>query len=441
MKRILKSYGVYFLFLIIIVAIACLFHFTFRQEKSKPNKDVGINFNEIQTEEVKDINQLENIQLIYSQREVTGFDQEKNNKYKTGFYLTDLKGVKKYEFYSTEDLTYEQAYLFGQNKILILKEFGTTENYLVDFQGKIVKDIFIPPVNFGTDFVLSKDAKKLAYVIDNNSGKEEKEIANIDVSIKVHNQETGIETEIKNTDIKHNEIEFDSFSPLAFSKDNKFLFILARQNGNYGSPEGLYKINLESKEIKELYFSSFEESGEKDMINFLGIYPELDFALVNRGAQVTENDNIRFRTQIQKLNLETNEFIDLFKDESNNLIDNLQTILSPDGEKIILTNNPNYDEGFSVLNIINKQKTNIINRGDFVAWTPDSKSIIYLNFSLIPEEETNINQQNDQRIELHVIDAETKNDYKIYTQKSADEGTGLNKEGDLFYSYIGVISK
>jgi hypothetical protein len=443
MKGFLKNFGIYFVFLVIIVAIACLFHFTFYKEKSEPNKDIQINFNEIQTEEVKDINQLANIQLIYAQREVIGFDKEKNNKYRTDFYLIDLRSEKKYKFYSTEDLTYEQAYLSGQNKILILKEFGTKENRLVDFNGKIIKDIFIPPVNFGTDFVLSKDTKKLAYFVDKSSAKETEKTEKLNFSIIIRDLATNKEIEVNNGEIKHKDFEYNSFTPIAFSSDNKLFYLLASLNGgDPGSQSGLYKIDTENKNIEEIYFSEINEVGETNIIELLALSPEFNFALINRGGIKVVDNNINYRTQIQKLDLTTQQFIDIYKDANANLaIPWNYNSISQDGEKFILTNNPNYDEGFSILNIINKQKTKITNRGDFLAWAPDSKSIIYLNYSLVPEEAININQQTDQGIELHVIDTETKNDYKIYTQKSTDEGTGLNKEGDVFYSFVGVISK
>ena len=159
-RFIIKNYGIYSLFLVIIVGITIILHFSFSgQEVEKDNGSVQIYFNELQTQEAKNVQELGDVKLIYVSRTISGFDKQKNNKYRTDFYLTDLKGEKKYKFYMAEDLTYEVAYPFGNEKIMILKEFGTQENRLIDFQGKVVKDLFIPPVGFGTDFLLSKDSK------------------------------------------------------------------------------------------------------------------------------------------------------------------------------------------------------------------------------------------------------------------------------------------
>jgi len=414
----------------VVFGLGGFFYFNARNNSlNSRDNEIKIIQREAKNEEVDSIKGVvgEN-RLVYSERIVKAIDEKGENIYETKFYLTDSQGEKRYNFYTAEDLTYESAYPYQKDKLLILKEFGRVGPRLINLEGEILDDEFVPEVDFGTDFCISDDNKIVAYLKANsNSG--------FDYLIKIKNLETGEEKEFNPEEIKHNDINFSQFIPLAFSKDNNVLYVFASQYGldlSYQNPNGLYAINLKEEKIEEIYYSSLDDSGVDNLLVLLGVFPKYNIALVNRGPQKSEGDKTIFRTQIQKIDLSTKKFTDLYLDENNDRVGNGGKILSPDGKKLILLNDAYYDRGLSLYNLENKKETKLLDSGEFITWLNDNKTIIYRLYQT-EEKEGNLRQ----RIELHSLNVETGEDYKIYSGEEISEGAGLNKVGDKFYNFIG----
>jgi len=427
--------------LIIVVVLAITGGIFYYQINSKEEEveSFNVSYKEAVGEEINDLNKIESQKrVVYSQREVTD-NKGTENTYKTRYYVTDQAGRQKYNFYTASDLTFEIGYPYLEDKILILTEFGQADNRVVNLKGEVLKDLFIPDIDFGTDFVVSGDNKKVAYLENESKANLESELSfDFNYLIKVKDLESEEVKEFDPKKIKHEEIEYSQFVPHAFSKDGKKLYIFASQYGmdlSYQNPNGLYEINLEDNQIKEIYYSSIETREEKDLLVLLGIFPGQNLALVNRGPKLSNDDETVFRTQIQKLDLETGEFEDLYIDEYTDRVGSGGKILSSDGQKLILLNNAYYDRGLSLYNLETEETTKLLDQGDFVGWMSDNQTIIYRLYKTKENEQGQV----DQSVEIHSLNIDTGEDYKLYSQESVNEGTGMNEIGDKFYTFVGII--
>ncbi|MDZ7798052.1 MAG: hypothetical protein U5L76_00360 [Patescibacteria group bacterium] len=434
-----KKYLTLAFVIVVVLAIAGgIFYYQFNSKKEE-SESFTVSYKELKAEEVDDLSKIESQEkIVYAQREV--IDNKGNeNVYQTRYYVTNSKGEKKYNFYTADDLTFEIGYPYLEDKILILTEFGQADNRVVNLKGEVLKEVFIPGIDFGTDFVVSDDHKKVAYLENQSKANLENELSfDFNYLIKVKDLESGVVEEFNPEEIKHEEIEYSQFVPGAFSQDGKKLYIFASQYGldlSYQNPNGLYEINLENNQIKEIYYSSIENQEEKDLLVLLGVFPRQNLALVNRGPRLSKDDETVFRTQIQKINLETGEFKDLYIDEYTDRVGSGGKILSPDGHKLILLNNAYYDRGLSLYNLETKKMTKLLDQGEFVTWMSDNQTIIYRLYKTKENEPGQI----DQTVEIHSLNIDTGGDYKLYSQESVNEGTGMNEMGDKFYTFIGLI--
>ena len=424
---------------VLVLGIGGFFYFNSGEKEETVKKEpFRVNFFDSIGKEVEDIDEIgKEARFVFNKREVTGCTDQNNNIYSTKLFITDGRGNNFFNFYETDDLTFEMSYSYIEDQVLILTEFGLQDNRVVDLEGEINSETFIPPVGFGTDFIVSQDEKMIGY-IENKSQVNIGSELSFDFSylLKIKNIETEEIIEIDPKNIKHIEVEYSQFLPVGFSKDNKNFYVFASQFGmdiGYHNPNGLYVIDLATKKIEEIYYSSIEDVEEKDLLVLLGVFPEHGFALVNRGPQLSEGEKTILRTQLQKLDLKTKKFTDIYKDENNDFVGTGGKILSPDGQNIILLNEAYYDHGLSLYSLEAKSKKKLTERGEFLAWLDDSETFIYLIYTTSENTEEGIIQG----IELHSLNIKTGEDYKIYTQNSLDEGTGLNNIGDKFYSFIG----
>lgn len=426
-----------------LVFIFCLalgaagfFYFNRSEKKEVKKQATDLNYFVGQGQAVKSQAELgQGGRIIYAERVVAAVDDQGENKYQTNFYLTDSAGEKKYKFYTADDLTYETAYPYLSGSILIATEFGQAKNRVVGFDGQEKEGVFIPPVAFGTDFILSADNNKIAYLANKTLGQAAPLSSEFNYLIKVKNLNDGQISEFDPLKIKHNDQNFDLYLPVGISTDNNIVYLFAQnqQGDNFAqNPSGLYAVNIDTKEISEIYYSSPEENDDKKIIVLLGFYPGQDFFLVNRGPQVVEEEATVLRTQLQKLDLQTRQFTDIFVNEKIDQVGLGGKILSPDGKKIILLNDAYYDKGLSYYDLERKTTVKLTGKGEFLAWFPDSQTIVYQSF-LAEEEGT------EEQIELHALDIATKNDYRIYRQKVTIEGTGLNTKGESFYTFIAAL--
>ncbi|MFA5069899.1 MAG: hypothetical protein WC528_01325 [Patescibacteria group bacterium] len=377
------------------------------------------------------------IKLIYAERIVTEVGQTGDNKYTTNYYLTDLKGENKYRFYQAGDLTLESAYPYIDNSLIILKEFGQAENRALGLDG-LPKDVFLPPVYFGTDFILSDDHKNIAYLESKKADKEDVASTDFKYLIKIKNLTDNTVKEFDPLKIKNNDQSFSQYFPLAFSADQKILYIYGTDeisDNMWQNTTGLYALNISSMESEEVYYFSPEESEEKDRFMLLAVYPILDLALVSRAPQMIKNDELVFRTQLQTLNLQTKKFSDLYIDETADHVGMGGKILSPDGQKLILLKDAFYDQGLSYYDISARKTYKLTDQGEFIAWLSDNETVIYQKLLSNQENETILSE----KIELHALNIRTKEDYKIYTQNVLYEGASLNRAGDTYYSWIGSL--
>jgi len=91
-----------------------------------------------------------------------------------------------------------------------------------------------------------------------------------------------------------------------------------------------------------------------------------------------------------------------------------------------------YNYGFHLLDLDSKElKRDFYIRGDFVGWI-DNRHVSYKEYR---------NQTwDDQYYSLKVMDIETKEVSKVYTQTTDHiEGGGISGVGDIYYDFIGVL--
>ncbi|MFH1366899.1 MAG: hypothetical protein ABIH38_02820 [Patescibacteria group bacterium] len=423
------------IFLLMFVALGGFFYFHKNAKNNETKKEgLDISYFSAKGENVDTYQEIsgQNL-LIYAEKEVMEVNSLGENKYQTNFFLTGEKGEKKFKFYSAEDLTYETAYPYLAGSIIIVTEFGQAENRAVGVDGE-KKDFFLPPVAFGTDFILSSDKNIIAY-LENKTVSQTDDISGFNYLLKIKDLDEGDVLEFDPTSIKHQENSFDLYLPVSFSDDNSLVYIFAQDqvSDDYVlNPGGLYALNLENMTSSEIYYSSIEENEDKDIIVLLGFYPAQGFALVNRGPQVVKEGETILRTQLQKLDLKTGQFQDIFINEKTDQVGYGGRIISPDGNKIILLNDAYYDQGLILYDIKSKEKVKLSDQGEFKAWWPDSQTIIYQTYEVTEG-------QNKEIIRLHALNTESREDYILYTQDTMSEGTGLNQAGDVFYEYIGVM--
>lgn len=424
------------IFLMTVLALGGFFYFN-KSGKTKEVKKEGpsISYFAAKGEAAESKEEISGLsRLIYAEKVITEVGSSGENKYQTNFFMTDEKGGKKFKFYSADDLTYETAYPYFSETIAIIKEFGKAENRVIGFDGQ-KKEVFLPPAAFGTDYVLSADKNLIAYLENKTVGLPEADISGFNYWLKIKNLSDGKVLEFDPVNIKHKENSFDLYLPAGVAADNSRVYIFCQNqvSDDYArNPGGLYAINLGNMSVSEIYYSSAEENEDKDMIVLLGLYPGEGFALVNRGPQAVKEEETILRTQLQKLDLKTGIFSDIFVNEKADQAGTGGKIISPNGKKLILLNDAYYDRGLSLHDFERKKTVKLTDQGEFKAWWPDSQTIIYQTYFASEG-------QNKEKIELHALNTESLQDYIIYTQDTLSEGTGLNLPGEIFYEFIGVL--
>ncbi|MFA6512335.1 MAG: hypothetical protein WCV86_04405 [Patescibacteria group bacterium] len=374
----------------------------------------------------------EDPRLVFAERTVIGFDAQGNGRYHTRLFQSDRSGERLFSFYETEDITFEQLSPYTDQYLVIHSALLGTDPQVINYSGEPAEDIFVPE-SIGNLFseIFSADGNKLAYIDfgDANYGTDELEVIT-ETSIVVRDSATGEEISVPTSIFTHGDIQYARFFLRAFSDDNAILYLSAVWPGQeFGDPESLFAVDWAAGTAQELVYSSLEDLGAEQVLELVGVYPEHGFALFNRGPLIPESDGgLIDRVRLERFDLATQEMTTVYEEGSGSISNLIQDPLSPDGTRIVVENDQ-ISGGFTVVDILTNEVLPVAEKGVFMGWAGDRNHLVY---------EIRMDDPNEGKpfITLKSVDLSSGSIFEVYRQTVLQEGTGLNKEGDILYSYI-----
>ncbi len=377
---------------------------------------------------VKGVSDIPGGQVVFAERTVTEIDAAGNNRYHYRFLATDFTGLKQLVFAELDDLQYEPIAMFGPDRLVVFNDSGdSAKNRVLALSGETVEE-FTPPYR-PNGFLKSPDQKTLAYVADADSA--ETEVAA--EKIMIRSMADGAERAIDSNKFNSGELKFAAYYLLAWSPDSSQLYVegLIDPNEPIVGFE-LARVNLKDDSVEILY----RDEGDPEQIKpreLIGIYPDLGFALfqtVDFGS-IDETDS-SVKTTVERFDLSAKTLADWIKQPAVAVpVSPFLDPLSPNGNYLILESQTADLQGLIVWNTQSGDLERLTDQGSFLAWSPDSRSVL---FEIVNDEAP------DGSYQLNSLELSSRRQYRIYSQPSISEGTGLNQVGDLFNLFIGVAS-
>lgn len=370
--------------------------------------------------------------ILLAERTITAIDEKGESAYRTKFIQTDLRGERRFPFYETEDISFEQVGMYGSGDVVVYSALLGTEPYLITTEGEQRDDVFIPP-SIGNVFseILSRDGNFLAYleVVDPNAAAED---FVAESTIVVRDMTTGEEVRVPSDIFVHGEIQYARFSLHSFSEDNEILYMTAVWPGqDFGDSESFFALRWREGKAEELTYSSLEELGAEDVLEFIGVYPEFGFALFNHGPLIPEKSGgLTDRVRLDRFDLATKMTTTVYEATSGSVSGLLTNPVSPDGTRVVVENDLT-EGGFRVVDLQTNEVLPNIPGGIFLSWAADRDHVVYEVVQDGPDVA-------EPSISLKAADLGTGTVSEIYRQTVLQEGTGLNAVGDVLYSFVGV---
>jgi len=374
--------------------------------------------------------------VIFSTREVKSINEAGPEEYETNVFIINFDGTNQKNIYTTENEA--SVTLLSNSKILVVSpRFGKSSAKIIDQDGQEIDEII--SLWGDNSLVASKDNKYYAY--SNLEAKENFESSKINLILLNNLTNEKVEYNAKQF-FENSDDNFSQVVPIAFSSDSERLYVNvwpSARGGDIVDPHGYYRLTLASGDIEEVAFSGSKEldytlSEEYPAISWFNIYPESKKAIILIGNELPSD--------IYIIDLETKQkelLVDVSALDNEASLPMLKNSISPNEKYLILDRGVSiaggidtYNYGFHLLDLDSKElKRDFYIRGDFVGWI-DNRHVSYKEYR---------NQTwDDQYYSLKVMDIETKEVSKVYTQTTDHiEGGGISGVGDIYYDFIGVL--
>lgn len=373
--------------------------------------------------------------LVFAKRTVTGIDAQGNNIYTTALFQSDRSGERMFPFYETNDITFEQIEPYNGIGFVVFSPLLGTKPTVIGRDGTTLSDTFVPPgIGNLYSYVFSPDGRYLAYLDFSDQPAADASATFVPEStVVVRNMTTGEETRLSSTLFAHGGTQYSRLSLRALSDDGATLYLTAVWPGqNFGDPESFFAVQWKEASVRELSYSSLEEQGADQVLEFVGAYPAHGFALFNRGPLLPDNSGgLADRVRLERLDIATGVMTTVYEAESGSISNVLYDPLSPDGTRIVIDNDV-VQGGFRIVDISTNEIFPAVTAGTFLGWAGDRDHVVYEIRQDAPDAQ-------DKYIALKSLSLDTGNITEIYHQTVLQEGTGLNSAGDILYSYIGNI--
>lgn len=403
--------------------------FVSRQDK-RPDSISDIPFVEpepIQSpiEEVKGVADLPDSRIVLAERIVTSIDENGDNKYDYSFQLVDFTGAKRFTFGKSTDLTYEPIMLLGKDRLGIYSETSEEENRILKFSGEIQKSS-LPPYRYSG--VLVDPANKVMAYAGSDAGQD----GAADTIVLRTLSDDSEKTIENNAFIDQNKEGYPTLIPLAFATGNDTLFVEGTLDSeDPAAAYALFRVDLKDLSVK-LVFSQAVDETTGQFRRLVGVYPDLGYAVVEafEGGTIEATEVIPAPLKLEKYLFETEKFETWVTRAGVGVPVMLgANPVSPDGRYVAFESADPEQAGIIIWNSADGTFTRQTEQGTFLAWSPDSRYVLI----------ENLDYEADGSYILRSLEVETRRQYDIFSQADTSEGTGLNKVGDHFTLYLGIV--